>query len=477
MRRRGSASLAGSPVLIGAVTTLVVVVAVFLAYNANNGLPFVPTYDLKVQLPDAANLVKGDEVREGGTRVGVVSHIGARALPNGSARAVLTLKLQRSIQPLPVDSTVIVRPRSALGLKYVQITRGHASRGFVNGATLPLSAARPTPVEIDDVFNMFDEPTRAAERQNLTTFGDALAGRGIGLNQAISEFPRLLGTLTPVAANLASPQTGLATFFQALDRGAREVAPVAAAQGELFANLDTTFSSLATVTRAIQDSISGGPPSLDTATRDLPQQLPFLRNSEVLFKRLQPGFAAFGQAAPDLAGTVTAGTPALQRSVALDRRLSSALNSLQEFSQDPRVPLGIHQLTTAATLLRPTVAFVKPAQTVCNYLALFFRNGSAVLSEGDDIGTWQRFVIVAPPQIANSEAGPSTGPANGPQTAEPLTKNSFLHSDPYPNTAAPGQTHECEAGNEGYLPNRAVIGNVPGDQGTLHEVTKVDKSR
>ena len=28
--------------LVGAVTTLVIVVAVFLAYNANNGLPFVP---------------------------------------------------------------------------------------------------------------------------------------------------------------------------------------------------------------------------------------------------------------------------------------------------------------------------------------------------------------------------------------------------------------------------------------------------
>jgi virulence factor Mce-like protein len=476
VRRRG-ASLAGTPVLVGAVTTLVVVVAVFLAYNANNGLPFVPTYDLKVQLPDAANLVKGDEVRIGGTRVGVVSHIGAKALPNGSARAVLTLKLERAIQPLPTDSTVIVRPRSALGLKYVEITRGRAPGGFANGATVPLANARPAPVEIDDVFNMFDEPTRAASRLNLTTFGDALAGRGLGLNQAIAEFPRLLGTLQPVAANLADPRTGLARLFQALDRTAGEVAPVAAAQGELFANLDTTFSSFATVTRAIQDSISGGPPALDTATRDLPEQLPFLQGSELLFRRLRPGFAAFGQAAPDLAGTVSSGTPALRRSASLDRRLSAALNSLQQFSQDPRVPLGIHQLTTAATLLRPTVAFVAPAQTICNYLALFFRNGSKVLSEGDNIGTWQRFIIVAPPQIANSEAGPSAVPANGPQTTNPLTRDSFLHSDPYPNTAAPGQTHECEAGNEKYIPGRPVIGNVPGNQGTLHEVTKVDKSR
>ena len=70
--RRGSASIAANPVLIGAATTLVVIVAVFLAYNANSGLPFVPTYELKAEVPNAANLVKGNDVRIGGTRVGVV---------------------------------------------------------------------------------------------------------------------------------------------------------------------------------------------------------------------------------------------------------------------------------------------------------------------------------------------------------------------------------------------------------------------
>ena len=51
MGRRRSSSIAGSPLLIGAVTTLIVVVAVYLSYNANNGLPFVPTYNIKVELP------------------------------------------------------------------------------------------------------------------------------------------------------------------------------------------------------------------------------------------------------------------------------------------------------------------------------------------------------------------------------------------------------------------------------------------
>ena len=40
-RRRERGGVA-NPVLIGAVTVLVAIVAVFLAYNANNGLPFVP---------------------------------------------------------------------------------------------------------------------------------------------------------------------------------------------------------------------------------------------------------------------------------------------------------------------------------------------------------------------------------------------------------------------------------------------------
>ena len=45
---------------------------------------------------------------------------------------------------------------------------------------MPLSAATPEPVEIDQVFNTFDDPTRAAIQVNLTEFGNALAGRGAG---------------------------------------------------------------------------------------------------------------------------------------------------------------------------------------------------------------------------------------------------------------------------------------------------------
>ena len=69
------ATLAASPTMVGAVTTLIVIVAVFLAYNANNGLPFVPVYSVSVDVPNAARLGTNNEVRIGGSRVGVVESI------------------------------------------------------------------------------------------------------------------------------------------------------------------------------------------------------------------------------------------------------------------------------------------------------------------------------------------------------------------------------------------------------------------
>ena len=102
-----------------------VVAAVFLSYNANKGLPFTPTYTLEAQLPSASNLAVGNEVLIGGARVGTVEAIEAerqrRRLEHRprrpEARAV-------GAPPLPKRLHVPLRPRSALGLKYVEITRG-----------------------------------------------------------------------------------------------------------------------------------------------------------------------------------------------------------------------------------------------------------------------------------------------------------------------------------------------------------------
>ena len=473
MTRRGGAALTASPVLVGAVTVLVTIVAVFLAYNANSGLPFVPTYDLKANLPNAAQLVEGFEVRIGGARVGVISDIEPKQRQDGSTYAQVTMKLDKGIEPLPADSTLLVRPRSSLGLKYIELTPGNQTadeRGLRPGSTIPIRRARPEVVELDEVFNMFDARTRLGSRNSLDGYGGGLAGRGRDLNSAIEAFVPLLRDLEPVARNLSAPGTRLDRFFRSLADAATEVAPVAEQQASLFVNLDTSFRALASVARPfIQETITEGPRSEAVAIRDFPIQRPFLRNNAAFFRELRPGVATLPRSAPILADAFEAGTEVLPRTIPVNEDLADVFEALAEFSDDPLVRRGVDQLTRLASSLRPTLRFLTPAQTVCNYGTLWFRNAASLLSDGVPNGTWQRFQVVAAPTDTsvlsrglplvygpNNEGLPSSGPANGPQ------RENHLHYNPYPNTAAPGQPRECEAGNETYDAGRTVIGNDAG---------------
>jgi virulence factor Mce-like protein len=459
--RASRPSVFGSPVLVGAITVLVIVVGVFLAYNANKGLPFVPTYDVNVHVPSGADLVAGNDVRVGGDRVGVVNNIKPVRDKNGRTTAVLELKLDKTVEPLSNKSRVLVRPRSALGLKYVEITPGRSGKALQAGDTLPLTQAQPHPVEIDQVFNTFSAPTRRGIQQSLTGFGNGLGGRGADLNLAIAAFRPLLRDLEPVARNLASPETQLARFFRSLERAAGEVAPVAEEQAALFRNLDITFAALVPVKRDIQEFIRQGPETEDVAIAAFQAQRPFLRNSAALFRELRPGAAVLPSTAPILADAFEVGAKTLPKTVQLNAELTDVFRTLDTFISDPQVPKTIKRLNETVSTLKEPLQFITPAQTTCNYLTLWFRNIASHLSEGDKNGTWQRFIIVATPQGPNNEGGPSSAPANGP------TPINHLHANPYPNTASPGQTKECEAGNEDYIVGKTIIGNVPGNQGTV----------
>jgi ABC-type transporter Mla subunit MlaD len=348
---------------------------------------------------------------------------------------------------------------------------------------MPLSAESPEPVELDQILNTFDEPTRLAIQRNLLEFGNALAGRGPDINSALGDLDPLLRRLQPVARNLASPQTALARFVRALGATAAEVAPVAETQADLFVALDTTFGGLAEVARPfIQETISESPPTLETGIRTLPRISTFLDHSAALFADLEPGAIALGQNAPAIARALETGVPVLRRSPALNRRIPPAAAALRSLNGDAAARRGIDRLTKTNELLSPTARFLAPVQSVCNYGTLLFRNLASVFSNGDGLGTWQNFILFAgpspigPPGAINdlyqpdNEVTPSSAPADGANSVPAGQVDwNYLHYNPYPNTASPGQPRECEAGREPWLEGRQVIGNVPGNQGVITE--------
>ena len=448
MRRRSS--IAASPVLIGAAAVLLALIAVVLAYNANRGLPFVRTYDVSVQLPSGQNVLPGNDVRIGGARVGQVTKVTPRMDPRtGRLRAVMDLQLDSGAGPLPRDSTVLVRSRSALGLKYVELTRGRSRQTLPAGGTLALSQATEEAVEVDQITAALDDRTRRDYRRGNRELGDALAGRGRALGEAVTDLGPLLERLDPVMANLADDRTGLTRTIDLLGRTAGDVAPVADVQRGLLRRLAGTLDALAEVADPqLQDAITAGVPLQDALVRDLPTQRPFLRRTRRLLNDLRPGLRSLRVAAPDLASALRRGTRTVPRLPQLNARLDDALASVDALATDPLTPKSLDAQTRAATVLRPVLDQLTPAQVTCNAITTFGKNLANHLSEGNRYGTWERILFMLAPQ----QTLPSATPAAG------------LNYNPYPNAGQAGATTECESGNEPYAPG-GRIGNVPGDQG------------
>jgi virulence factor Mce-like protein len=477
-RRSAKETLVASPVLIGAVTVLITVVAVFIAYNANAGLPFVPTYNVTAQFPTGNKLVPGNDVRIGGFRVGSVDAITPKVIATkqgDKAIAQVEMKIQKKVQPLPVDSTLKIRPRSALGLKYVEITPGKSKKSYEQGSTISIKHSTEG-LELEDVYSTLDDKTRENSRGALAGYGDAFAGRGESLNTSIQSLSPFFSYLTLVTGTLNDPDTQLKDFFPQLGETVAQLAPVAKINADLFANMATTFQALSADPRALQETIEKSPATLDTAVRSFRVQQPFLADATDLSRRLRPAVQQLPRSLPLINSAFKVGTPVLPRTVALNKRLNGTFSALDHLFSNPNTLLAFHDLRTTLTVTKPALQFVAPYQTVCNYWNYFVfplgEHQSQVSSLG---GTVQNQGVRFPNMLQANSLGnfqasrpvdtlPGVDPTN--QNADPTTQVDRLYAQPQqPAIDAQGNA-DCQIGQNGYVrgplgPDRYKPGTAP----------------
>ena len=451
MRRGGTRSIFGSPVLIGATTVLILLVAVFLSYTANNGLPFIPTRELKVDFANGNELVKGNDIREGGFRIGLVSAIKPVRLPDGTIGAQATLKLDRKAGAFPVDTIATIRPKTALGLEYLELIRGHSQRVLPDGATLPLSQTR-TPVELDQVFSTFDRPTRVASRVNLAEFGDAFAGRGADLNATVQRLPTTFRYLTPVAANLSSRRTDLQNFFSQLDVTARTIAPVSQTFSHLFTTMANTFAAIDADPASLQQTIAKQPPTLAAGISSLRAQIPFLLDSAELGRLLTPATQALTGALPPLNQALAIGTRVTRRTPVLYSNLQLAMDALKSLAQSPTTNAALRGLTATVATLQPQARYLGPFLTVCNNWTYFW-SWAAESQTGSGVnGTVLRTELNQGNQASNNVGNQESAfPANGETNGVPGSTPEYLHNQSYGAAVTNSGAADCEYGQRGYI--------------------------
>jgi virulence factor Mce-like protein len=463
MRRQGTASIVANPVLVGAVTVLVAVVAVFLAYNANAGLPFVPTTSVKFQVANGANLLPGNEVREGGARIGIVDSMKPVRLPDGTVGAEATMKLDKTAGKIPEDTTLNLRPRSVLGLKYVELTRGRSKDALEDGQTLPAGQV-DYPVELDDYHRTFDRPTRSAVRENLKGFGNTLSGRGASLNATIAELPRFLGHLEPVARVLADDDTQLARFFQELGDAARIVSPVADRYAHSFEAGADTFEAWSRYPDRLRATIRNSARTMRVGIQSFRVQRPFLADTARFSRALRSATEVMPGALPGITGALRTGTPVLRRTPEVNQELRSTLGALRELGEDPATMTALRGVTRLVDIVQPLIRFVGPYITVCNYWNYSWTNVSEHLTEPDPTGGSQRTLLNQVPRTLNPTA-PSFGSigAKTPANGEPVASGSpmHLHSNTYGAAIDRNGNADCESGQRGYLEKLTTYNKDP----------------
>ncbi|HEV3001423.1 MAG TPA: hypothetical protein VGW75_11845 [Solirubrobacteraceae bacterium] len=449
--RRGSASIVANPVLVGAVTTLVVVVAVFLAYNANNGLPFVPSRTLYVELPDGAEVNKGVEVREGGFRIGVVEELKPGRLRDGNVGAILRLKLDESAGPFPKDSRVVVRPRAPLALKILEFERGRSRQSLQDGAHIPSGQTRIA-TDLDELYSLYDRPTRVGTERSLTGFGTAFAGRGQDLNETIQALPRFLAYLQPVMRNLSAEETRLPRFFRELNDFTRAVAPVADRWAHSFTVQADTFDAISRDPEALKATISKSPPTMDASIRSFRVQRPFLRDTAAMSADLDVAARELRAALPDLNRALEVGTPVTRRSVELNDELQKTMGALRDLTTDPTTNGALRGLTATVTTLQPQLRYLGPFVTGCNYWNIFWTTVAEHFSVLTPTGQAQRVLLNSGDDQNDAvDAFGANEPANGKGLMDPEGVRQYAHTNTAgANAIQPDGSVDCTPGQQGY---------------------------
>jgi virulence factor Mce-like protein len=443
-----------------------VLVAVYLSYIAENGLPFIPTYDVNVQVADGGELNKNVDVRIGGARVGQVLKItpepANKQWPHPYAQ--LELALDKSLEPLPADTHYQVRLASVLGGQYVELFPGTSHATTVpDGGTLALSTNSKLNhnipyVDLSAAFDVFGPKTQQGIRSVSNDLGNAFAGRGTQLNDAISQARQLLGPLDNILTLLSSPNTQLATFIDGLASTTSALAPVAPVISSLLQAGATTAKALNVP--ALGQTIDDLPATEQTGTQVLSNATPVLAKLASITEALRPAASYLPTAASHLDTVLRAAPETLKLLGPVSSKLESTLTAARALASDKASTeafqvLGVNDLGTTGSSafvgLGAILNTVSSAQLACNVAGLWVNNFASSLSEGNSSGNWLRLELVL-------DLSHLTQPSDG----EP-DSNLHINTDPIE------QGGQCQAGNEVYTGAQAL-----GDPG--HTSATVDNT-
>ena len=288
---------------VGAIVLVAVVAAVTLLGGEGG-------HRYYMEFQSAGQLVKDDDVQVGGRRVGRIDDIEL----TGDNQARIAIEVQEPFAPLRKGTRGVIRATSLSGVanRYIALTLAPENEPRLDdGATLTAEHTTSI-VDLDQLFNTLDDPTRKDLQGIIGGLATATKGRGDEMNEAAEYFNPTLsasrklleevtedeGVLTEFLVNSSKTVTALAArrdeLSQLVGNTEQTAGAIAAESESLGEALDilpgtlrranTTFLNL----RATLDDLEALVDVSKPATKDL---APFLRELRPLVRAARPTIA------------------------------------------------------------------------------------------------------------------------------------------------------------------------------------------
>jgi phospholipid/cholesterol/gamma-HCH transport system substrate-binding protein len=231
-----------------------VVLVVVLLFGDDDG------HEYELLFETGGQLVPGNEVLVGGRPVGTIDEIALTE--DGQARVKITTD-----EPLHDGTTAVIRSTSLSGIanRYISLSPGPNNAEEVpEGGTIATDRTT-SPVDLDQLFNTLDQPTRRALQKVIQGQGTVYTGNYAEARQTYKYFAPGLQATERLLAELNRDQASLSQF---LVEGSRALGAIAERRDDLasaISNANQALTAVAERNRDLDRTLVALPPAMRQA--------------------------------------------------------------------------------------------------------------------------------------------------------------------------------------------------------------------
>jgi virulence factor Mce-like protein len=268
------------------------------------------TYKFDVIFDDAHGLIEGQEVKIAGAEAGTINNVVVTA--GDKARVEATIKGPFQFH---TNATCTIRPDGLIAENYLDCDPGSAGKPLLKATqneapTVPVSQTTE-PVTLQDLFDIFNLPTRERFQVLVNELGIATAGNGEEINSILQRANPTLQAAQRVIDILDSQTSQISTAITATDEIAKTGATHTAAISAFIKEASGLTQLTADHSSSLEQAINKLPAFLSAATPALKQLNTVATTGTPLLTDLRAATPSLNKVDKDIVPFTKIATPAL----------------------------------------------------------------------------------------------------------------------------------------------------------------------